>query len=147
MPIEIRDRNSWQEKVVDRWQYILPIFMYKNQSNMVNILWKKAGEIFCWMTIYLIDFYDLCYDRYCAQRKGKKCRASLRLYPDGRLMPVVTEHSHPIPPINTRVYSTTNPNDLYYDVDNHEHIDLVTLIKDPNDAWKIEKCTKLSRLD
>lgn len=60
-------------------------------------------------------------------------------------MPVVTEHSHPTPPINTRVYLTTNPNDLYYDVDNHEHIDLVTLIKDPNDAWKIEKCTKISR--
>lgn len=85
-------------------------------------------KVFWWMTIYLTDFYDLWYDRYCAQRKGKKCRASLRLYPDGRLMQVVTEHSHPTPPINTRVYLTTNPNDLYYDVDNHEQIDLVTLI-------------------
>lgn len=44
MSIGIRDRDSWQEKVVGRWQYILPIFMYKNKSNMVNIMKKKQNK-------------------------------------------------------------------------------------------------------
>lgn len=68
---------------------------------------------------------------YCSQRKGKKCRASFRLFPNGKLLPVITEHSHEMPSVNTRVYVTTNPNDLYYDSDNHVQIDMVAYLKDP----------------
>lgn len=71
---------------------------------------------------------------YCSQRKGKKCRASFRLFPNGKLLPVITEHSHDTPPVNTRVYVTTNPNDLYYDVDNHVQIDVVAFVKDATAA-------------
>lgn len=75
---------------------------------------------------------------YCSQRKGKKCRASFRLYPNGKLLPVITEHSHDTPPVNTRVYITSNPNDLYYDSDNHVQIDVVAFVKDPsaNDSFQ-----------
>lgn len=68
---------------------------------------------------------------YCSQRKGKKCRASFRLFPNGKLLPVITDHTHGMPSVNTRVYVTTNPNDLYYDSDNHVQIDMVAYLKDP----------------
>lgn len=35
-----------------------------------------------------------------------------------------------MPSINTRIYITTNPNDLYYDSDNHVQIDMVAYLKD-----------------
>lgn len=74
---------------------------------------------------------------YCSQRKGRRCRASFRLFPNGKLLPVITEHTHDMPSVNTRVYITTNPNDLYYDSDNHVQIDMVAYLKDPgtNDAF------------
>lgn len=44
-----------------------------------------------------------------------------------------------MPSVNTRVYVTTNPNDLYYDSDNHVQIDMVAYLKDPatnDDAYE-----------
>lgn len=67
---------------------------------------------------------------YCSQRKGRKCRASYRLFPNGKLLPVITNHTHDTPTVNTRVYITSNPNDLYYDSDNHVQIDMVAYLKD-----------------
>lgn len=66
---------------------------------------------------------------YCAQRKGQKCRASFRLFPNGRLLPVITQHTHDPPDLSTVIHSTTNPNDLYFDSDNHVHINMVAIVE------------------
>lgn len=67
---------------------------------------------------------------YCSQRKSQKCRASFRLFPNGQLLPVITEHTHKTPSnFNTVVHTTTNPNDLYFDSDNHVQIDMVAFVK------------------
>lgn len=66
---------------------------------------------------------------YCSQRKGRKCRASFRFYPNGHVLPVITEHTHELLPINTRIFETSNPNDLYNDTENHMQIDLMTILK------------------
>lgn len=66
---------------------------------------------------------------YCSQRKSKKCRASFRFMPCGKIIPVITQHTHDTVPINTRIFQTDNPNDLYYDSDNHVHIDVFTIMK------------------
>lgn len=64
---------------------------------------------------------------YCSQRKSKKCRASFRFLPSGKILPVITQHTHETFPINTRIFQTDNANDLYYDSDNHLQIDYYTI--------------------
>lgn len=68
---------------------------------------------------------------YCSQRKGRKCRASFRLFPNGKLLPVIIEHTHEAPQINTLIHVTSNPNDLYFDSDNHVQIDMVAFVQQP----------------
>lgn len=66
---------------------------------------------------------------YCSQRKGKKCRASFRFFPNGNILPVINEHTHDKLAINTRVLTTMDPSELYHDSDNSIRIDVLDVFK------------------
>lgn len=67
---------------------------------------------------------------YCSQRKARKCRASFRFYPSGRILPVIVEHTHQPMPFNSRIYETNISGDVYFDTDHVFEVDITS--KTPN---------------